>query len=482
MRVLLSVPMNRPTHDATAGVNINDNGLGYVAAACKAAGADVTLFSWNVNLDLATFSARLRELRPALVGLKVFTTNFHYAHATLKAVREALPDAVTVIGGPHPSTSEPANLFLEFGDLLTYAIAGDGEAGMRALVGVLAGRTGLPPAAQLAQVPGLVYRDGASVKANAPAFVEDLESLPPLDWELQRPDAFNRKLVAGDHTSSNAEQSRLPDGVIEGAPPAEARGKLSALVADSRGCPRDCGHCMAYRINGSRPRKRTLEALLAELELLIRRYGVAALEFTGNAFLQDIDYARKVCEWLIAQGSPVKWGCTGGPYVRNLRDESLLALMQRAGCTVVHFGIESGSPAVNERQCKPASVELYAETVRKTEAAGIRAEGGFMLGHPDETVKEMEESIRYALSLPFSRFGFCICLPLPGTTSYRRVLEKHGLPRIDWSGYDFLKPDLMPCSASIAQMRWMFMKTKALRRFPSVAALYRLWCGIPRPR
>ncbi len=479
MKVLLSVPMNRPARDPTSGVNINDNGLGYVAAAAAAAGADVSLFSWNVNLDLDAFRARLLELRPGLVGLKVFTTNFQYAHATLEVVRQTLPEAFTVIGGPHPSTSEPENLFAEFDGLLDFAIAGDGELGMRELVGVLAGTSAPPPAAALARVPGLVYRDGAAVMAGAPAFAEDLESLPPLDWALQPPAAFKRKLVAGG-VDAGSTTTDLPDGVIEGAPPAEARGKLSALVADSRGCPRDCGHCMSYRINGDRPRKRRIDALLAELELLIHAHGVRALEFTGNAFLQDVEYTRKVCKWLIAQKIPVQWGCTGGPYVRHLCDRDLLELMRQAGCTVIHYGIETGSPAVNERQRKPASLDVYSEAVLKTEAAGIRAEGGFMLGHPDETVAEMEESIRYALSLPFSRFGFCICLPLPGTTGYYRVLEKHGLARIDWSTYDFLKPELMPCSTSIAQLRRMFLKTKLLRRFPTAAAVYRWVHGVKR--
>jgi len=114
--------------------DLNDTGLGYVAAACKKAGADVTLLSWNVNLRMEDFQRKLLELRPHVVGIKVFTTLFKGTHETLHCIRETLPDAITLIGGPHPSTSCPEDLFVEFEGLLDYALAGEGEYGIAALI------------------------------------------------------------------------------------------------------------------------------------------------------------------------------------------------------------------------------------------------------------------------------------------------------------------------------------------------------------
>ena len=66
--------------------------------------------------------------------------------------------------------------------------------------------------------------------------------------------------------------------------------------------------------------------------------------------------------------------------------------------------------------------------------------------------------IDFATALPFTRVLFSTCLPLPGTTSFQRTLEKHGLGRIDWSTYDFDTPTLLPCAATPAELRRMLHK------------------------
>ena len=115
-------------------VPMADAGLGMLSAACLGQGADVTLVDWTARLSPALFVRLLREVRPEIVAVKVFTVNFAEAAGTLRMVREAVPEAVTVIGGPHPSVSRPQDVFAEFGDLLDVAVAGDGERALTTLV------------------------------------------------------------------------------------------------------------------------------------------------------------------------------------------------------------------------------------------------------------------------------------------------------------------------------------------------------------
>ena len=51
--------------------------------------------------------------------------------------------------------------------------------------------------------------------------------------------------------------------------------------------------------------------------------------------------------------------------------------------------------------------------------------------------------------LPFDSIDFRICLPLPGTSSYKAVLEQQQIERIGWSTYDFASPYPRPCQASL---------------------------------
>ncbi|MFC1794318.1 B12-binding domain-containing radical SAM protein [Planctomycetota bacterium] len=449
LKILLSPPMNRTFERKVTVPALNDGGLGYIAAACKKAGADVTFFSWNTNMDMETFRNKLLEIRPDVVGLKVFTTMFKEAYQTLRCIREAIPDALTLIGGPHPSTSRPSDLFVEFDGLLDFAVAGDGEHGLIELLNQIGIAGGKPKSPKLSGVPGLIYQNGDEVCSNKPRLDVELDTLAPVDWTLQEPIWFG--------------SSHGLDKVSTGA-----------LVSDSRGCPGRCGFCMSQIINGARPRHRSLKHLCAEIEELAHKYGVRVLVFTGNAFLSDVDYVRELCEWFIKFDTPLEWSCTGSAFDRNLMDPGLLDLMRRAGCTLIYFGIESGCPEVRKRLCQPIPLDDCTKIVKLTAKAGIRAGCYFMLGFPDETMDEMNETIKYAYSLPYSSVHFIICLPLPGSSSYKAVLEQQGIDRIDWSKYDFAKPDPLPCRASPRQVRRKLFEANMLKRSRLAQRVYRL--------
>ena len=448
LKILLSPPMNRSFQRKVTVPALNDGGLGYIAAACKKTGADVAFLSWNTNLDMETFRNKLLEIRPDVVGLKVFTTMFKEAYQTLRCIRETLPDAITLIGGPHPSTSRPSDLFIEFDGLLDFAVAGDGEHGLIELldqVGIAGGR---PESRKLSGVPGLIYQNGVEVCSNEPRLDVELDTLAPVDWTLQEPVWFG--------------SSHGLDKVSTGA-----------LVSDSRGCPGRCGFCMSQIINGAKPRHRSLKHLCAEIEELAHKYGVRVLVFTGNAFLSDVDYVRGLCEWFIKFDTPLEWSCTGSAFDRNLMDPGLLDLMRRAGCTLIYFGIESGSPEVRKRLCQPIPLDECTKIVNLTAKAGIRAGCYFMFGFPDETIGEMNETIKYAFSLPYYSTSFIICLPLPGSSSYKAVLEQQGIDRIDWSKYDFAKPDPLPCRPSPRHVRLKLFEANRLKKSRLAQRVYR---------
>jgi anaerobic magnesium-protoporphyrin IX monomethyl ester cyclase len=300
----------------------------------------------------------------------------------------------------------------------------------------------------------LIYRSDSGIRSNKRFFNEDLDSLPRIDWALQQLALFR---------SATDQKKNVNEGDIYN----------KIFISDSRGCPARCGHCMSFSISGSTPRKHSVERLTEVIGELIRDYRVRCLEFTGNAFLSDVGYLEELCEQLIKFKEPIRWHCTGGAYDRNLRNKKLLGLMKRSGCETIHFGIETGSRRVLKRLCKPLSLEEYSSVVSDTASAGIKALGYFMFGFPDETAEEMEDTIRYAVSLPFDSIAFQTCLPFPGTSSYRALLEQQEIERMDWSTYDFNNPKLLPCMASMYQLRSKLLKAKVLQKSELARGLYR---------
>ncbi len=450
LKVVLLPPINRKYHHVIMSIMAPmDIGLGRTEAACTREGADVTLLSWKDNLEIMDFKRKLLEIEPDIVGVKVFTTLFKESYETLRSIREVLPNAVTVIGGPHPSTSRPEDIFAEFGNLLDFAIAGDSESGIVELIKQVRIAGGKPDADALLHVPGLMYIKDNGVFCNDPILDLELDTLAPMNYSIQQPAWFG--------------SFHGVDGV-----------SIGASIEDSRGCKNRCGFCLCHKINGSAPRHRSMELLWSEIDELVHKYNVRVLDFMGNSFMSDVDYVRELCRRLIEFPIPLRWTCTGAAYVCNLRTPGLLELMRRAGCFRIHFGIESGNPEVRKRLCQPVSLYDYTEIVNLTAKTGICATCYFMFGFPDETVEEMNDTIKYAFSLPYDSIGFRICLPLPGTSSYKAVLEQRGIDRIDWSTYNFPNPNLLPSKASPKQVRRKYLKAKILSRSRLARGLYKL--------
>jgi len=449
MKILLTTHINHPlTYRKFIQPPFNDIGLGYIASSCKKAGADVSLLDWKENMNVGLFRKKLLELKPDIVGIKAFTLFFKQTYETLKVVKDVLPDAITIIGGPHPSVSKPEDLFIEYEGILDYAISGDGEMGILELVKLIQIAHGKPASEKLKNVTGLIYRDGNDVKAN-PAFFPELGDLTELDWSLQPPYMYRNVFNAKDSQNGNF-----------------------ALVLDSRGCPANCGHCTSYIINGPKPRKKNLDTLCNEIEELVNKYNVTSIEFTGNSFLSDVDYLKQLCEWLIKLEKPLTWGSTGAAFVSRLNDSKLLNLMKSAGCTKIHYGIESGNPRIRKLECKPESLSELVEVINLTVKVGIQAIIGMMFGFVDETGKEMSDTIKFAYSLPSKTApSFTICMPFPGTTSYKVLLNQRNINRIDWHSYDFLNP-MLPCKASLSLVKYKLFKANVLRRSGTARKMY----------
>ena len=79
-------------------------GLTYIAAACEAAGAQVTILDYIVRGYLETkLKKELNAFDPDVVGINSVTMNFNQAAGILCVVKQNNPDVITLMGGPHVS-------------------------------------------------------------------------------------------------------------------------------------------------------------------------------------------------------------------------------------------------------------------------------------------------------------------------------------------------------------------------------------------
>lgn len=328
-----------------------------------------------------------------LVGITVRTAIYNETKRLIRVIRSET-DAPIVLGGPHPS-AQPQRCIIDSD--ADYVVFGEGEITMLELVNL---------EKPTCKIKGLIYREGSSVKVNeSRPLIEDLDKIPFPAWHLMPPNRYPIVPLL-------ASAEKLP----------------IAPVITSRGCPYSCIFCAAKAIWGHKWRHRSAKNVVDEIELLIRRYGAKEIHISDDNFTLDKKHAMNVCNEILHRGLDVSWSCPNGVRIDRL-DGELLQTMRKAGCHLLCFGIESGSPKTLRRIKKGIDdIDLFYKVVRKARKVGIMTMGSFIIGLPEDTPETIRKTINFAKKLDLDRAWFNILIPLPGS----EIWETEPIVGDDW--------------------------------------------------
>ena len=202
----------------------------------------------------------------------------------------------------------------------------------------------------------------------------------------------------------------------------EILGSRFLVLEGSRGCPYPCTFCSRV-IQGKPLRQKTVEQLGREVETAVRKFGVRSIYFIDLEFTALPDLVRGLCEYLLARKIRVRWCCQTRT---DKIDEPLLRLMKRAGCRLIHFGIESGSERIVEMTKKRVTIARQIEGVKLAQRVGLEVLCFFLLGYPGETEEEMRSTIRLARQLGPTYASFHRISPYPGTPLFDQFAAGSG--------------------------------------------------------
>ncbi len=404
-RALLINPSSFRTYGSTEGgiafPVVPALGLATVAGAGRDRGHDVSVLDLSYRpYDPKLITEVLRSERPDVVGVTATTPLMNQARDISFLVRDVLPDAVTVVGGSHPSALPARSLRESAFDLVA---AGEADFTVADLL------DGEAPE----QIPGLWSRSGGDVRPPiAPGrLLDDLDRLPMPAWERYPMDCMQylTRFVA----------RKLPMTVME----------------FSRGCIYGCDFCASKNTTGRGYRKKSPERCVAELERAVR-LGFREVLLVDDIFTTDRDWAASVCEAIIRSRLDISWSAQNGIRVDSA-DRELFDLMVRAGCYKVYFGFESGDDAVLKAFGKGgrASVDKGIEAVALARSAGLETNGYFMVGLTGETETSIERTIEFAKRAPLDTMKCGICVPLPGTPMFKALADDGRIKSFDWDDY-----------------------------------------------
>jgi len=107
------------------------------------------------------------------------------------------------------------------------------------------------------------------------------------------------------------------------------------------------------------------------------------------------------------------------------------------GCPFI--GVESGNPEVLRRSKKNIKLEEVINAVRLTRKAGVESFLSFILGHSDEKLEEMVDTVNFAVCANPNIASIGTMVPYPGTEIAEIVKSKGGNYRLlsgDWTEYN----------------------------------------------
>jgi len=191
----------------------------------------------------------------------------------------------------------------------------------------------------------------------------------------------------------------------------ELLGGRFLVLETARGCPFGCTFC-SREMYGKPVRRKSVEQVLVEIEDALGTTGFRHAYFIDLEFTFHREPVEALCEEYLRRGWNFRWTCQTR---FDQIDRELLVLMKRAGCRLIHFGVETGA----ERQVAALKKGLTLEQIRTQHAlvqdCGVETAMFFLLGHPGETEAEQQATIDFAQQLNPDYASFNIASPYPGT-------------------------------------------------------------------
>jgi radical SAM superfamily enzyme YgiQ (UPF0313 family) len=339
-------------------------GLASVAASLARDHAVRALDFMFLDDPLAELKQTVADFQPQIIGISVRNIDNQASRAPesyfpeikdLVARLRELTAAPIVLGGA--GFSVMPREFMDYA-LPDFGLAGEGEEALEALAAAY-------PGGDWSRVPGLLWREGAGLRAKEPHRVAALRRLP-----APALGHFNPRLYEDSQGSA-----KLP-GMI----PVQSR----------RGCPMRCIYCTTPRLEGRQVRAWDPEQVAGRLKAWHEKWGLTRFYFVDNMFNCPPEYARRLCRAIGDLQLPLSWACLINP---AFPDRELIHLIGAAGGTMVQVGTESGSELVLSRLGKGFGRRQVIETLRMVTEEGLAFTCFLLLGGPGETPETVKESV-----------------------------------------------------------------------------------------
>lgn len=353
-------------------VSVPPLGLLYLASYFNQKSADIKVKVIDITssgYSLENIKEIITAQKPFVVGITSMTPQLQGAVELAKFIKENFKNGPKIfLGGPHVS-ADP-DFINRFQNVFDYAICGEAEKTFfNSLEKLLRGE----------KIP----------KIQAGEVISDLDLLPFPDKNL-----IEREKYSGYES-----------------------------IMFSRGCPYKCYYCSRPAIS-KKIRYRSVGNLLGEIKS-VYKYCHGKIDFQDDTFSLNREKVVDFCQAVMKKGLKLSWRCNSRI---DLVDDELLGLMKKAGCSLIHFGIEAGSERVRKEIVEKGHFtnKQIFEVIKLCHKHRIKFAGYFMIGHPGENKEQIEQTKKMIFGSKMDLLGLSIPTPFPGSKLYN-IAKQRGI-------------------------------------------------------
>lgn len=407
---------------------------GLIATYMRNLGHSVDILDANAeDLSPEEVAARVAQSPPLLVAVVVYGHNpsastqvMPAAGAICRAIKDQNPHQATLLVGGHVAALPERTMQEETCD---FVATGEGPVTLHELMMQL---KGVNP--DVAAVRGLLYRHNGSIVATPPApIVRNLDKeMPGIAWDLLPMEKYR------------AHNWHCFDGMM--------RQPYAALYT-SLGCPCRCSFCCiqapfksgevasGYPANSNSYRMWRPQSVIAEIDILVTRYGIRNIKFADELFVLNPAHVEGLCDLIIDRGYDLNiWAYAR---VDTLKD-AMLPKLRKAGITWLALGIESASERVRDDSAKGFSGSKIKDTVDRIRAYGINIGANYIFGLPEDDQYSMQATLDLAIELNTEWANFNCAMAYPGSQLYQQAFKEGWQLPDEWSGYSQYSCNALP--------------------------------------
>jgi radical SAM superfamily enzyme YgiQ (UPF0313 family) len=335
---------------------------------------------------------RVREFEPGFIGFTSMTHNYHHARSLALAMKQALGDIPTMLGGDHCLGKPGYALF----DAFDFIMRGEGERSA-----ILLARYLEAGAVDFQAIPGICYlHDGQIVDTGPAELIENLDLLP-----------FPKR--------SDLPMDQYGQVVLAPPPPSQQR---LATVHTSRGCRFNCTFCVTPVAWGKKWRAMSALRVLDELEMLVRQYGINFVCFNDEDPFGNPHRMAQIAHGILERGLDLKWRSFLNP-LDVLKHEDIIKMMRDSGYSAALVGVESFRDEILASIKRPVKSNSVSAACRILGDLGISVRTTYIIGYPEDSEASIRDDLARLMDLPCQEVYLSILTAFPGTPLYQKCMD-----------------------------------------------------------